>query len=313
MSVGLQIEFIGEKTIGIKEGQTILSAALQAGVPHFNACRGRAQCSTCRVLVVDGIENLSPVNEAEAELRKRIVCSPNTRLACQTTMKGGSVSLHRVIKDQTDVFVYVNKAEQQDEQQELGEEKELALFFLDIRNFTPFVETFLPFDVMHVMRRLFRIFKKVIDENNGKIVETAGDEIYAVFGLNVEIGIACKSSVTAAKTILVELEKFNDNYLKPNFNISFDVGIGIHAGKVIVGNVGLGVFNNLSVMGLPVNIASRLQAATKEINNSIAVSGEVVEQMSTPVEQPSTLINLKGIQGKQKVFLFGNSYDGKKE
>ncbi len=58
------------------------------------------------------------------------------------------VRVHSVILDQTDGFVYVGKADV--EQHELGEEKELALFFLVIRDFTPFMEANLPFDVMHL-------------------------------------------------------------------------------------------------------------------------------------------------------------------
>ncbi|MEJ7914405.1 MAG: 2Fe-2S iron-sulfur cluster-binding protein, partial [Chitinophagaceae bacterium] len=55
-----QVNFIGEKLVRIKEGQTILSAALDAGIPHFNACGGKAQCSTCRVMVAEGANNVTP-------------------------------------------------------------------------------------------------------------------------------------------------------------------------------------------------------------------------------------------------------------
>src|SRR5688572_11455475 len=108
-----EIQFIGEKNIIIKEGQTILSASLLAGIPHFNACRGKAQCSTCRVIVAEGMENLSPKNDKELALREKISCSSNTRLACQTYVTGEPVKLHRVIKDQTDVMVYVGKTSEQ--------------------------------------------------------------------------------------------------------------------------------------------------------------------------------------------------------
>ncbi len=98
------------------------------------------------------------------------------------------------------------------------------MFFLDIRDFTPFMEANLPFDVMHVVRRLFRLFKKVIEDKEGKIIETAGDGLYAVFGLKTDIKEAANLAVAAGHTILQELEIFNDNYLKPYFKVSFNVG-----------------------------------------------------------------------------------------
>ncbi|MCW3114923.1 MAG: hypothetical protein JWR18_3319 [Segetibacter sp.] len=302
------IEFIGEKVVPIKEGQTILGASLQAGIPHFHACRGMAQCSTCRVLVAEGLENLSPPNEKEKALRMRIPGTFNTRLACQTTLQNGSVRVHRVIRDQTDVFVYVGKADEEDEDQELGEERELALFFLDIRNFTPFVASSLPFDVMHIIRRLFRIFKKAIAKHQGNIIDTAGDGFYAVFGLKTDITSAANAAITAGFAIHAEVADFNEQYLQPFFNVSFHLGIGIHTGKVVVGNAGVGMNNNLTAMGLPVNIASRLQAATKALNNSFIVSETAAGYWPTAKEYERQNIELKGIDGEQSVYLFGEKY-----
>src|SRR5882757_626980 len=65
----------------------------------------------------------------------------------------------------------------------LGDEKELALLFLDIRNFTAFMESRSAYDVIYVIRQLFILFGESIKEAGGRIVETAGDSIYAVFGL----------------------------------------------------------------------------------------------------------------------------------
>ena len=87
------------------------------------------------------------------------------------------------------------------------------------------------------------------------------------------------------------------------------MGIGFHAGKVITGNVGLGVNNNITVMGLPVIIASRLQAATKEVNNSFIISDEVYRMLDNPPAVPTSQINLKGIHEQLKVHLIGKAYE----
>ncbi len=66
-----KIELINEKIIEIKEEQTILQASLEAGIPHYHACGGKARCSTCRVVVQEGGEHLSHPNEAELNLRMK--------------------------------------------------------------------------------------------------------------------------------------------------------------------------------------------------------------------------------------------------
>ena len=66
------IELLGDGSIPISANQTILQASLAAGIPHYHACGGKAQCSTCRILVQEGQESLSPLTEKEKELRTRV-------------------------------------------------------------------------------------------------------------------------------------------------------------------------------------------------------------------------------------------------
>ena len=88
-----------------------------------------------------------------------------------------------------------------DTTQQLGEEKELALMFLDIRNFTRFVESHPAFDVIHIIRKLFSSFQCSIENNKGKIVETTGDGFYAVFGYETRKAQSAQSAVQAAYSI----------------------------------------------------------------------------------------------------------------
>src|SRR5688572_10025915 len=78
------IEFSGEKPIPVRKGQTILDAALESGIPHFHACGGNAECSTCRIIVMEGSEYLTPINDKEQRLRNIVPFPPKIRLACQT-------------------------------------------------------------------------------------------------------------------------------------------------------------------------------------------------------------------------------------
>jgi adenylate cyclase len=293
--------------VNIQQDQTILEASLAAAVPHYHACGGKAQCSTCRILVSEGAENLSPLNEKEQALRKRIPIPENVRLACQTYVRGNGAKVHRMIRDETDIRLYVKENTSVD-MAYAGEEKELALFFLDIRNFTPFTEQFLPFDVIHIMRRLFVLFRTAIERNNGRIIETAGDGFYAVFGFDTTVAQAVQHAVSAGLQITSEIHLFNDAYMYKHFRHRFQVGMGLHAGKVIVGNIGIGVNNNLTVTGLPVNIAARLQAATKEVNNNFLVSGEAFEKLEMKPDCGKQRLSVKGVNQELMVYLLGEAY-----
>ncbi|HEX2607594.1 MAG TPA: adenylate/guanylate cyclase domain-containing protein [Flavisolibacter sp.] len=301
------IEFIGDRSIQIQEGESILKASLAAGIPHYHACGGQGKCSTCRVLIKEGEEFVTPPNETEKALRELVPMPPMVRLACQTFVTGAPVSLHRIIRDEVDIEMYIDTATEGD-WGDTGEEKELALFFLDIRSFTPFVEAYLPFDVIHVMRRLFTLFRRCIEHYNGRIIETAGDGFYAAFGLKTSCRQAVNDACSAGMSILEEMKHFNEDYLEKHFNYHFDVGIGIHSGRVIVGNIGIGVNNNLTVMGLPVNIASRLQNATKACNNNFIISQEVAHALDHDYPGIDMEIELKGVKDKFGVRLIGSPF-----
>jgi adenylate cyclase len=302
-----QVEFIGDRSIKVNQGQSILNASLSAGIPHYHACGGNGKCSTCRVLIKEGMQNLSPYTEKEKLLRERMRIPQNVRLACQTFVIGSPVLLHRIIRDETDIKLYI-KDDPTSDLQNIGEEKNLALFFLDIRNFTLFMEASMPFDVIHVIRRLFAMFRKCIEVNQGRIIETSGDGFYAVFGMDSSIETAVNNAYNGGLLILQELDKFNFNYLKKYFNHEFRVGIGLHVGKVIIGNIGIGVNNNLTVMGMPVNIASRIQTATKELNNDFLISDSIQKILRQPPQADQVQIALKGVKHLMDVFLCGTGY-----
>jgi adenylate cyclase len=299
------IEFIGDRSVQIGEDETILQASLRSGIPHFHACGGQAKCSTCRVLVKAGASHLTPYTKGEANLRKTIPLPDDVRLACQTYVTGSQVKVHRIIRDELDRILYTTDYTAGNE---MGEEKDLALFFLDIRDFTPFMQKYLPFDVIHILRRLFQLFKSAIEEFGGRIIETSGDGLYAVFGFDTDLRKAVQNAIAAGNRIFFKLNCFNEEYMDLHFDHRFQVGIGLHAGKVIVGNIGLGVNDNMTVMGLPVNIASRLQELTKQVNNSFVISREAAELSGAIAKGTDTESALKGIEGSFPVRLIGEAY-----
>ncbi|MBC8172760.1 MAG: adenylate/guanylate cyclase domain-containing protein, partial [Chitinophagales bacterium] len=270
------VEFNSDKHIQVEEGQSLLDASLAAGIPHFHICGGNARCSTCRVLVLARKESLTIPNEKENLLKDQMHFPANVRLACQTYIKGNGVRLTRIIRDESDIDLYVG-APAAAFTENIGIEKEVITCFIDIRDFTDYVATHLPFDIIHIIRKLFNSFHATIERNNGKIIETMGDGLYAVFGLDPDISQSADAVVRSGYDILKNLEQLNNHYFSKNFDQRIEIGIGIHAGTVVAGNIRLGNEKHLLVMGYPVNVAARLQNATKELNNNFIISSEALK------------------------------------
>ncbi|NDK55695.1 adenylate/guanylate cyclase domain-containing protein [Pontibacter fetidus] len=307
------VHFNGEKVVPIDEKQTILQASLAAGIPHYHACGGKGECTTCRVLVLQGQEQLTPPTSYERAIKNVKKFPDNVRLACQSFVQGEGVEVRRLIRDETDRYIFIDSNEESTKTV-MGERRKLALFFIDIRSFTPFIESNLPFDVIHIMRRIFALFQNAITQYGGEIIDTAGDGLYAVYGLNSSIKKATEAAVLTGLKILADLRIFNNTYMRPYFNHTFEVGIGVHVGKVIVGNVGIGLSNNLTVMGFPVNIAARLQACTKELNNSFVISAIAYRLLRNPPYAVScSYLNLKGVSNAYEVMLIGKPYENNAE
>lgn len=188
-------------------------------------------------------------------------------------------------------------------------EQELAILFLDIRNFTGLMESQPGQTVIQVVRRLFTAFNQIVKNFQGKVVEIAGDNMYAVFGLQSNLRNAVNNAYQASKMMFQTVGLFNDAYAAPFNGGPLEIGIGLHAGKVFVGEFGLDAPAQLSVMGLPVNIASRLQAKTKELNNDMLISEYAYSLLDSaePMFHQKT-VSLQGISHSQQIRLAGKPY-----
>ncbi len=203
----------------------------------------------------------------------------------------------------------VNRAHWDLWSQETETEKEMALFFLDIRNFTGLAEKHQATDVIHIVKKLFSRFQNIIRIYHGRIIETTGDGFYAAFGFEGDVKDAVNAAVQAGKAILNALDHLNVQTFEKNLHQRIDVGIGVHVGKVAVGSLHLGSKDHFVVMGYAVNVASRLQAATKELNNNFIVSSDVFRIVNNPLLQGETVkANLKGVSDPCEMHLIGRAY-----
>jgi adenylate cyclase len=252
---------------------SLLDISRKHGIPHASACGGNARCSTCRVLVLDNPENLLPPTEAEARMAGLKGFEDNIRLACQTHLRG-PVRIRRLVLDDSDVELAAVT-----NQRSTGKELTLAVLFSDIRNFTPFAESHLAYDVVHILNRYFHRMGSAILRYDGCLDKYIGDGIMALFGLDAaEPRVACEQAVRAALDMLEGLPELN-RYLSANFDTSLEIGIGIHVGEVVVGEMGHPRRMQFTAIGDVVNVASRIESATKTFGVKLLISDDVLTHL----------------------------------
>src|ERR1700690_855048 len=128
-----KITFQNDKVVETAQtDSTLLEISLSAGIPHVHACGGNARCSTCRVMVHEGLENLHPRNIAEQTLAVRKGLEPNIRLACQARASG-DCRVRRLVIDDADADAAIAAAAARPS----GREMKVAILFTDIKDFTP--------------------------------------------------------------------------------------------------------------------------------------------------------------------------------
>lgn len=293
----VRIEFQREQVVEAGDDQTLLEISRAAGIPHVAACGGHARCSTCRVVVVENLANVVARTPAEQTLATRKGFDDNIRLACQTKVCG-PVTVRRLVIDEEDMRMI-----QSDQSPHAtGKDRKLAILFSDIRNFTPFAESHLPYDVIHILGRYFRKMGEPVLEHGGYIDKYMGDGIMAIFGLERDDPAdACLDAVSAGLDMLTALDELN-HYLSRQFDTTFRIGIGIHVGPVIIGEMGHPKKMQFTAIGDPVNIASRIESSTKEVGASLLVSEDVCKLVGKRLEiGRRQQVNLKGKTGSHEL------------
>ncbi|MBW2635609.1 MAG: adenylate/guanylate cyclase domain-containing protein [Deltaproteobacteria bacterium] len=150
-----------------------------------------------------------------------------------------------------------------------GEMKRATLLFSDLRDFTPFVESTHPKQVVAIMNQYFSEMAK--EENNGLILQFVGDEIEAVFGAPVYYDdhpdMAIRAALDMQKRLVTLNQRLKAQNVKPIRH-----GIGVHTGAVLAGIIGSKERSSYALVGDTVNLASRIQELTKDFSCEIILS-----------------------------------------
>ena len=265
----VRIGYPDGRFIDVVRGTSVLEASRLAGIPHAHVCGGRGRCSTCRVRVRGDIGSIDPPGEAEQRVLRRIGATANVRLACQLRPKG-TVDVTPLLPP----FAYAMDGRRRVDFAQ-GSEREIAILFADIRGFTALSEGRLPYDVVFILNRYFAAVGRAVESAGGRVDKFLGDGVMALFGIESGAQQGCREALTAARLMSERMGELNAS-LRGEIERPLRIGIGIHAGPIIIGEMGYGGATAMTAIGDAVNTASRLEELTKEYTVELVVSEAVV-------------------------------------
>jgi adenylate cyclase len=257
------------RLIEVKSSETVLEGLLNDGINHANVCGGQGNCSTCRVMILDGIGKCSSPTPAESELAQKLDFPFHIRLACQTKISG-SVTIRRLVIDQDDIdFI-----DDQLTSGAINSERSVALLVASIQGANNFDEVNFHYDIIYIMSRYFHRMQKVIERYEGSIPNIMGVRLLAVFGIKGNSVNPVENAVWAGVEMLKAVDKLNI-FLKQMSYRPINLTIGIHYGETVLVPMGSSQTNFLNPMGDATNIANRLELSNQKMGTQLLISESV--------------------------------------
>lgn len=299
----VRLAYDSGRIVEIVPGLSVLEASRLAGIPHASVCGGRGRCSTCRVRIAGEPRFIPPPSSEERRVLERVGAAPDVRLACQLRPRG-ALSVAPLLPagaQARDGFArpaYLH-----------GSEREIVILFADLRAFTRIAEGKLPYDLVFLLNRYFAEMGHAIEGAGGHIDKFIGDGVMALFGLDRGVDAGCREALAAARAMSERLAQLNET-LAHDLPEKLRIGIGIHSGPAIVGEMGYGRAVSLTAVGDSVNTASRVEGLARDYGAELVVSESVLARAGlAPAASPSREIEIRGRVERLTVRIFGSARD----
>ena len=285
------------RQVRVPKGMSVLEASLRFNIPHASVCGGRARCSTCRVRIVSEYGPLPGPSAREAFVLARVGAAddPSIRLACQLRPLA-DIAVVPILQPTIGAASVRSR-----ERMHVGEERYVVSMFVDMRGSTTLGEARLAFDVVVLINRFVEAVSRGVTDAGGQPNQFVGDGVLALFGLGVDRATACRQALRGASLIAANVAHLNAQ-MQAEGHEPIAYGIGIHAGEVIVGDIGFRGHTVFTALGNSVNVAARLQDMTKALSCRLVVSDAVCQTAKLPVEAlPLTEVEIRGRDEKMMV------------
>ena len=299
----IQVQYTDGTSISVSKGSSLLEASHKAGRYHESVCGGRGRCTTCRVRVTSSLTELPKPNKIEQAVINRLEFDQSLRLACQLRPEA-NIEINPLIK-------LANKDKQNlrfSNQENLsGVEKETVIMFCDLRGFTSLSDSRMPFDVVFILNKYFKLVTDAVEENKGRIDKFIGDGVMAIFDKDETISRNCKNALQGSARITELLNELNDELSSEDID-PLRLGIGIHCGNAIIGKMGYGDASSDTAIGDTVNVASRLEQLTKDYSCQLIFSSEVAENAQVDKSKLNSVkTKIKGKEDYLEAFYCGSA------
>ena len=180
--------------------------------------------------------------------------------------------------------------------------REVTILFADLRDFTPWVESSPPAEVVADLNEYFTEMDAAIRGQGGLVLQFIGDEIEAVFGAPVADPAHAQSAVRAALEMRARLDAWNARRVAAG-KTALRHGIGVHTGTVIAGNIGSSERLSYALVGDAVNLTSRIQALNKDFGTHTLVSGATRARLASTFNlRPLPTVRVKGRTAEVEVY-----------
>ena len=181
----------------------------------------------------------------------------------------------------------------------VSEMRYVCVMFLDIRNFTTLSENRSPEEVVALLNEIFTFMIDATNRHDGIINKFLGDGFMAVFGAPFSNGQDCVNAVATAREILERLDA--DNLAKGR---RIAIGIGLHAGRALTGDIGSVERKEYTVIGDVVNVASRVEQLNKRFDSHLLLSDAVYDQLPEELRGGTDLgaVKVKGREAEVRLY-----------
>ncbi|MBI3018577.1 MAG: hypothetical protein HYY61_01605 [Deltaproteobacteria bacterium] len=181
-----------------------------------------------------------------------------------------------------------------------GEKRKLTVLFSDIRGFTTFSETLPPEKLTRLLNFYLTTMTDCVFEHGGMLDKYVGDELMALFGAPLKTEHHALDACLTALDMMKRLDFVRHEWDKDKVS-KLNIGIGIHTGEMIVGNMGSERIFDYTVIGDSVNLGSRLEGTNKVYGTNIIISEDVYTQIQGKLtcREMDTI----RVRGKQKSIL----------
>lgn len=272
----IRVRYNDGQTISAPRGFSILEVSRWGRRQHASVCGGRARCTTCRVRILEGLEDLPSPGPAEQSALQRIGAPERVRLACQ-------VRPHHDVCVAPLMTPAAQRARGLGFDLRQGRERLVTAVHVDLRDSTRLAADRLPYDVLYIVDRYIQAVTGAIQSRGGHVTSVAGDGVMAVFGIDGDARAGARNALAACAALWRAVDQASAD-LSGDSGLALRFGIGAHSGLSVVGLIGLPGQASLQFLGDTGNVAARLEALTKEMNCTMIVSDATLEaaELSRP-------------------------------